>query len=212
MAMRLSVVASGSGLLPWLRPLAAPWYGAIGRTYLIAAPLVVLLGSLTLAELLRVKGRAPRRAGSMALVAVVRLSLLAIPASQLVPMRRQALRATLAGAGDTPAVAGRLASLLAPGETVLNFEGDGGALLSPSAPSRSSRPWPRRTPLDSRGHPYSVAIRGPSRVTTPRILKSHRTWGIARTSPIESPDLGFSGDGQSDSLIPSRGGKWLSEQ
>jgi hypothetical protein len=177
-AILLSVVASGSGLPPWLRPLAAPWYGAIGRTYLMAAPMVLLLGSLTLAEVLRVQARTPRRAGSMVLAGVLCLSLLAIPASQLVPMRRQALQATLAGAGDTPAVAGRLASLLAPGETVLNFEGDGGALLFavgrlPIVSATADADSPGLA-----GHPYSVAIRGLSKVSDPEVAVAMRDLGV----------------------------------
>jgi hypothetical protein len=43
--------------------------------------------------------------------------------------RRGDLAATLAGAGDTPKIAQQLDEALLPGQTVLNFEGDGTANL-----------------------------------------------------------------------------------
>jgi hypothetical protein len=55
--------------------------------------------------------------------------LVVVSAASLVPDRRAALAASLAGAGDTPAVARWLADQLRDGGTVLNLESDGTALL-----------------------------------------------------------------------------------
>lgn len=121
----LGAIASMRGVPSWLNVITAPWYGSSSRVGLMAAASIALAASLALVTFVE----ASRGIGVRALVYVVGLSLVASLAAQLVPARRGDLSSSLAGAGDTGAVADQLASRLRAGETVLNLEGDGTAAL-----------------------------------------------------------------------------------
>ncbi len=176
----LGVVASGAGVPPWLRALSAPWYGAIGRVSLIAAPSIILLGCLTLSVIVQGWPHVRARGGVAVTLAalVVTAGSILLPARELVPMRRASLAATLAGAGDSPAIARQLADRVRPGGTVLNFEGDGGALLFPLA----------RVPIvlafwDPENHSqeasdYEKAIRNLARVEEPEVAAAMSDLGV----------------------------------
>ncbi|HYO19383.1 MAG TPA: DUF6541 family protein [Dermatophilaceae bacterium] len=105
----------------WLNLLTAPWYGTAARVGLMGAAPVLLGAALTLSVLVaRMRGH--RRTWIPWLLATVAVCILAV---QVVPSRRADLKASLAGAGDTLSLARELAARMAPGETVLNLEGDG---------------------------------------------------------------------------------------
>lgn len=113
------------GLPAWLDVLTAPWYGSAGRVGLMAMAPVALAGSLALAALVEAGSKPSIRAAAL-VAAVGCASALAV---QVVPARRVDLNHALAGAGDTAQIAGQLADLLLPGESVLTFDGDGTANL-----------------------------------------------------------------------------------
>ena len=109
----------------WLTAVTAPWYGTHTRVMLLALPSLVVAGSAgALAAVDAAAGRALRVGLGTALAAV-----LLVTAASTVPERRADLAASLAGAGDTEAVADRLSAQLAAGGTVLNLEADGTPLL-----------------------------------------------------------------------------------
>ena len=177
-ALALCAVA-GVGFMPsWVRLLALPWYGAIGRVALLGVPAVLLIGSLALGATLAGSDLRPRR-WQFAVAVCLIVASLAIPGRETVPGRRASLSATLAGAGDTPRVAAELAQLLRPGESVLNFEGDGGAQLFairrlPIVSALADPDAPRHGE-----HPYWVAIRGLADVSQPEVATSLRALHVA---------------------------------
>jgi Family of unknown function (DUF6541) len=179
-SLALAVVAGAAFVPDWLRPLAAPWYGAIGRVSLMTAPPAILIACLTLVAFIRrigtlaVGGSRGRRLPlvSMALAA----TLLVLPVTDLVPERRGSLYAKLAGAGDTITVAHELVDNLGVRQSVLTFEGDGGTLLFAFA----------RVPIRTAGSAYEselagqyrVAIQGLGRLSDPDVANAMEALGI----------------------------------
>ena len=109
----------------WLDALTAPWYGTATRTGLLAAVPVTLAACLTLDHLRDM----PKTRIAQGLAWVLMVGSISALAVQVVPTKRRDLSHSLAGAGDTLQVARALESRIAPGQTVLNFEGDGTANL-----------------------------------------------------------------------------------
>ncbi len=121
----LAFLSGVAGLPSIVALLTSPWYGSASRAGLLAAaPLVLSACWALVAAIEKGSDRSARLiAGGVAMACIVGLAV------QVVPARRADLRASLAGAGDTIAVAQGLASRLEPGQTVLNLEGDGTANL-----------------------------------------------------------------------------------
>lgn len=121
----IGTISGLRGIPDWLGLLTAPWYGSAGRVGLMAMAPMALAGSVALVWLHEAaRTRALRwAAGALAFAS------LAVLIIQVVPARRADLRASLAGAGDTPHVARQLKATLGPGQTVLNFDTDGTANL-----------------------------------------------------------------------------------
>jgi hypothetical protein len=139
----LVLLAGGAGVPDWARALTAPFYGLVPRIAILGAAPVALFVGLGLTTMLSlVAARGPRLRRLAPAVAVAAAVVVAMPAQQLVSGRRLNLNATLAGAGDTAAVARTLNGWLAPGETVLTLEGDGSEFMYAYArtPVRSD-PW-----------------------------------------------------------------------
>lgn len=130
--MLLAVLASGRGVPEALSLPTAPWYGSTGRIYMLAGPPMAVLGCAAIAAVGRgLQSRAPGRGRRLATLSGIAaaVALAAAVAVPIVPERRSQLAASLAGAGDTWQIGERLAAVLEPDETVLNFEGDGTATL-----------------------------------------------------------------------------------
>lgn len=132
--MALAVFASTPGVPTVLYTMTAPWYGSTSRVYLMAGPPIALLGCFGLVVLRqhfseRLRGWGNQRDAGAWLVLLPGLALLVAISASNVPERRGSLAAALAGGGDTPEVAREIAAALQPGETILNFEGDGTANL-----------------------------------------------------------------------------------
>lgn len=128
--MVLAFLASGRSVPEAAAVLTAPWYGSSSRVLLMAGPPIVLLGCVALTHPLA--GGADRRQRTRLLPALplaLAASLMIVMAYDGISDRRGDLAATLAGAGDTPKIAQQLDEALLPGQTVLNFEGDGTANL-----------------------------------------------------------------------------------
>jgi hypothetical protein len=139
LVVTFAVISSGamwSGAPEWTRALAAPWYGAAGRSSLLIGAAIVLLACLPVSAageaLAAAGGSAARNAGMVLTIGLVALTAVGLGRHQ-VEQRQSALAETLAGAGDTPALAEELMRLLKPGETVLNLESDGTANLFTAA-------------------------------------------------------------------------------
>lgn len=128
------VLATWEAVPTWARLATAPWYGNGTRVALLAgAPMAVLAG-LALVSLSQSSVRRPPPLGRAflgvrALLAALAVALLLHGLDQIVKQRRANLSSTLAGAGDTAAIAERLAHRLGPGQSVLNLEADGSAQL-----------------------------------------------------------------------------------
>jgi hypothetical protein len=132
--MILSVIATMGTAPGWLRILSAPWYGAVGRVSLLAVAPIALIAVLPLARAMERENRSGRLAAMASPAGLLTAALLVAAGSHAVAGdRRHDLVTTLAGAGDTPTVAKALLDRLSPGETVLNFEGDGSANLFAAA-------------------------------------------------------------------------------
>lgn len=108
-----------------LTAITAPWYGTTTRVMLLAFPVLVVVACAAMLGALEGAESAAMRAAVAAVVAVVVVA----SATRLVPDRRVDLAASLAGAGDTAAVATWLSDQLRDGGTVLNLEADGTPLL-----------------------------------------------------------------------------------
>lgn len=173
----LAVVAGGEWAPDWLRAASAAWYGAIGRIAYLAAPSVLLFGSLALATLLDRARTA--RVGPMGAVAAAALGLVvAVPAQGTIDQRRDQLAGSLAGAGDTPEIANDLAGQLEPGQTVLAFEGDGGALLFAHARVPLVGAGVRAADLSDAGEDEAVAIAGLADVRSPAVARALAALGV----------------------------------
>ena len=201
----LSVLASVAFVPPWLRILTAPWFGAVGRIDLLAVAPICLLASVVLARGLDADGRfdadgeahVPRRPRAIALLVGV-ACLLGATAVPVVAGHREDLAATLAGAGDTPAMAKSLSRILDEGETVLNFEGDGSANLfaagrvpvlaayaEPSADSALGRDYViARNGLMSIADPAVAGALARLRVAYVAIGTTSMYWGSPYVEPV----------------------------
>ena len=196
-SLGLAVVAGAAFVPDWVRPLAAPWYGAIGRVSLMTAPPAILMACLTLVALIRhAGGLAVDGRGRLIKVVSVALAaaMLVLPVSDLLPERRGSLFAKLAGAGDTRTLARELRDRLDVGQSVLTFEGDGGPLLFAFA----------RVPIQTGGSPYEadlaplyrVAIMGLGRLSDPDVADAMDALGIGyiaigTTSAVPDDDGGL---------------------
>ena len=99
-------------------------------------------------------------------------------ASTVVAQRHEGLFATLTGAGDTPEVARALAGDLGPGETVLNFEGDGTANLFAAARVPVVAALLEPDPDSQVGRDYATAISGLMRVSDPEVVAATDALGV----------------------------------
>lgn len=117
----ITVVAKAAWLPEGVRLIAGPWYGSVARISMLAAAPIILFGCQALCTAME----GARRRGSAFAVLVMTVALLVASTWNLIPERRHAMSATLAGAGDTFRVARDLANSLQPGERVLNLEDDG---------------------------------------------------------------------------------------
>ncbi len=132
----VSLGASWAGAPGWMQSLASPWYGSASRASILAGAAVVLLACLPVSvagEALAAGAESTSRR-ALAPLGLLLVGLVAIGFGRFqVEQRQLALASTLAGAGDTPAIADRLSGLLEPGETVLNLESDGSTNLFSAA-------------------------------------------------------------------------------
>jgi hypothetical protein len=176
----LSVIATMESAPGWLRVLSAPWYGAVGRVALLAVAPIALIAVLPLAramERVSTSGRLAAIVGSVSFV--VAAVLIAAGSNAVVSDRRHDLATTLAGSGDTPRIATALLERLSPGETVLNFEGDGSANLFAAArvPVLASLRVPEAS--TSIGADYMTAIGGLLRLGDPEVRRALDAIGVA---------------------------------
>lgn len=201
--MGLAFLASGSAVPEILSVATAPWYGSTSRIYLMAGPPLVLLGALALTHLCSTADSGSNRGGRAWMLRTVPAGIIVVfiaaMASAGLHERRVDLAASLAGAGDTPRVAEQLAQSLEPGQTVLNFEGDGTANLYSAArvPVLAGlKEW--RGPVAS-SRDYQWLVQSLLRLDDPEVAASLDDLGVAyvavgTTSIFWDPEVGYDVD------------------